>query len=184
MGHTRQQDQTRCDTGEGGAVLDDGVISMNENSMVQIRQALGLTQEEMGRVLGVSAQAVSSWERAASNPSKTSALPLYKGLVSLMSQSVRTPEILSPSELKAYIHRASQGELVKFYTEHFPVMDASFRETMADNSFISVLLAVIFDLFLEKSGKPLPRKEIMSEEPEGGRLDLDVDVLKHFSGLS
>lgn len=152
--------------------------------MAQVRQALDLTQDEMGRILGVSAQAVSSWERAASSPSKTSALPLYKGLISLMSQSVRTPEIISPSELKAYISRASRGDLMKFYAEYFPIMDVSFREAMADSTFIAVLLAVVFDLFLEKSGKPLPRKEILAEEPEREKLDPDADILKHFSGLS
>ena len=48
------------------------------NKIAELRKAKGMTQEQLGRQLGVSAAAVSKWETGASDPSTANLIALAK----------------------------------------------------------------------------------------------------------
>ena len=52
-------------------------MELNER-IASVRKAAGLTQEQLGELVGVSRQAVSKWESGASDPSTSNLLALAK----------------------------------------------------------------------------------------------------------
>jgi len=77
--------------------------------------------------------------------------------------------------LRKYLKLAAKGELLPYYAPYGDQMDGQYAEAIGSGLLVGVLLALLFDAHLEKSGKPSPRKHIMGSEK------IPVTTLKSMS---
>lgn len=82
------------------------------NKIAELRKAKGMTQEQLGRQLGVSAAAVSKWETAASYPDIMLLCPLARALGTSTDTLLEYEENLSREKVAEYV-----GRIVKMKQE-------------------------------------------------------------------
>lgn len=85
------------------------------NKIAELRKAKGMTQEQLGRQLGVSAAAVSKWETAASYPDIMLLCPLARALGTSTDVLLEYEDNLSREKVAEYV-----GRIVKMKQELGP----------------------------------------------------------------
>lgn len=150
--------------------------SKNPHSTIaQLRSALGIGQADLARILGVSNITISNWETGDIVSKRGSGGDTLAALMALLKQSVKEPEFLEPEVLRKYLKLAAKGELLPYYAPYGDQMDGQYAEAIGSGLLVGVLLALLFDAHLEKSGKPSPRQHIMGSEK------IPVTTLKSMS---
>lgn len=139
--------------------------SKNPHSTIaQLRSALGIGQADLARLLGVSNITISNWKTGDAVSKRGSGGDMLAALMALLKQSVKEPGFLEPEVLRKYLKLAAKGELLPYYTPYSNQMDGQYAETIGSGLLVGVLLALLFDAHLERSGKSSPRERIMGSE--------------------
>lgn len=78
---------------------------LTEKDLIKIRQKLGVTQEGMARLLGVSFTSINRWENGHSLPTGTTAA-VYEALKAAFNRGYASGKILAgqPLELGRFMH--------------------------------------------------------------------------------
>ena len=79
-----------------------------ETTIRQLRQARGLTQEQVARALGVSAPAVSKWETGASLPEVTLLPALARLLGTDLNELLSFQKEMSREEVAAFLNQLAE----------------------------------------------------------------------------
>jgi transcriptional regulator with XRE-family HTH domain len=133
----------------------------------KLRISLGLTQLQFAKLMEVGNVTVANWEKNGLDGTKSSSFSNFKYLTTLLKQSMRHPELVSPQKLMRYLKLASNHELMPYYLPYLGEMETDYLNVINSGSLAGVLFALLFDKELERRGVPSP-----SDDAEKGLEDL------------
>jgi transcriptional regulator with XRE-family HTH domain len=126
----------------------------------KLRLSLGVTQSQFAELMGVGNVTVANWEKSGLDGTRSYSFANYKYLTTLLKQSMRHPEFVSPQKLIKYLKLASEHELLPHYLPYLKEMETDYLGVINSGSLVSVLFALLFDKDLEGRGLGSPMDEM------------------------
>lgn len=129
----------------------------------QLRVSLGLTQQQFAELMEVGNVTVAGWEKSGLDGTRSSSFPNFKVFAAILKQSIKHPDFVTPKKLMKYFKLAADHDLLPHYLRHLEDMEGEYLSVINSGSLTGVLLALLFDSYLEGKGIPSP-----GEDLEGG----------------
>jgi len=148
--------------------------------VTSLRNKLGITQNELAQLLGVTNITILSWEKQGLDSIRGSTFFMYKTLVSLLRQGANHEDFVDPKVTAKYLQLCSRKDLFSYYTNYPEHIDPEILSIINSGTILGVMMAIIVDLYLDKIGVGSPAKDILENRTPVASQQDSTDFLENL----
>jgi transcriptional regulator with XRE-family HTH domain len=157
--------------------------SISANEIVQFRKFLGLSQQEFGRLLGVTTITASNWEKNGLMEDRAGYNQLLT-ILGLFKNAKQHPEFISVPVLRKMIYLCAKGFLFAYFAHIKEIANFDLSLIKA-RDFAGFMFALALDMYVRSLGKTSPSQVIamelnveqVTEEPDLSPNEVLADIL-------